>query len=89
MSINNKLNALFRNRSSIVIVLALVSMLAVIIYSSISAQQLNAFDINELSNFTGLSGLSLDNNCITLDYNNLQTVDNRTTFSNNQDSPNC
>lgn len=73
------------NRYTIVIILALVSVLTLGITTP-SYQQSNALGFDDLSSINGLSGLSLSNNCVAFECNNQQTVDNSKTITGNTNS---
>lgn len=49
-------------------------------------QRSNAFDLNDLENIQGLSGIELNNNCVAFECNNQQTVNNSKTITGNTNS---
>lgn len=81
-SLNRKLHTQKRNT----IFIALVSVLTIIGTTLQSSPQSHAFNLDEISDFNGLSGIDLSNNCVALECNNQQTVDNSKNISGNTNS---
>ena len=84
-SITNYFGNLFRDQSRIAFAMALISVLTIGMIIQ-SLPQSNALDINDLTGFEGLSEFGLSNNCVAIECNNQQTIDNSKTITDNTNS---
>ncbi len=82
-SITNYFGNLFRDQSRIAFAMALISVLTIGMIIQ-SLPQSNALDINDLTGFEGLSEFGLSNNCVAIECNNQQTIDNSKTITDTQ-----
>lgn len=65
----------------------ITSIIATILITSLmNISNVNAFNIDQLDNFKGLSDIGLSNNCVSFECDNQQTIDNSKTISDNTDS---
>ena len=76
MNFNEKLNRSFHNSSRIIITIALVSMLAVRVFST-SSSMVSAFDLGSLDGVKSNSGINIGNLCFASDCTNQNIKDNQ------------